>query len=184
MAPTALVLLSVLLGAGVTHAILEVSVEPKIVANPGQKVQLKCVLQGLKDVLDPKDIMVLWFRRGKQIAEFDRKINIEIPGLSMSLDALKKGDGTLTIESFTTEHAGNYRCHVYYKTEHMMKETVLSANVTSTDKEADADAVLSSCETVLDKKLDKVIDWISKVEGKLSEVTQSCGPKQDKKHGH
>ncbi|KAG9460998.1 hypothetical protein GDO78_018458 [Eleutherodactylus coqui] len=100
----------------------------------------------------------------------------------MSLDALKTGDATLTIQPFTTDQAGNYRCYVYYKSEHMMKQTVLSSteSVAQVEKEVD----LSTCETVLDKKLDKVIEWISKVEGKLEEVTKSCSTQQVKTHGN
>lgn len=171
-----------LLGVGVVYAVLEVSVEPNVVANPGQTVHLKCILQGIKEPLDMKTLMIQWYTRGKQIAEYDEKIQVERPEMSLSLEALKKGDATLTIQSFTAEHAGNYRCYVYYKSDHIMKQIVLSSNETVAQTESDLE--LSTCETVLDKKLDKVIDWISKVEGKLAEVTRSCSSKRDKTRGN
>ncbi|XP_071975700.1 uncharacterized protein [Engystomops pustulosus] len=178
MSPTVFILLPLLLG--VSHALLKVHVEPNVVAAPGATVQLKCLLQEVKDPLDLKDLMILWFTRGIQVAEFDKTITIDKPGMSMSLEALKKGDATLTIQSFSPEHAGNYRCHVFYKSENTMRQTVLSSNVAVTPDPQEGDVALSTCETVLDKKLDKVVDWISKVEGRLAEVTQNCSPKQDK----
>ncbi|KAG8535562.1 hypothetical protein GDO81_028266, partial [Engystomops pustulosus] len=126
MSPTVFILLSLLLG--VSHALLKVHVEPNVVAAPGATVQLKCLLQEVKDPLDLKDLMILWFTRGIQVAEFDKTITIDKPGMSMSLEALKKGDATLTIQSFSPEHAGNYRCHVFYKSENTMRQTVLSSN--------------------------------------------------------
>ncbi|XP_073403408.1 uncharacterized protein [Dendrobates tinctorius] len=174
----AFILLSVLLGAGVSYAVLDVAVDSNIVANIGDTVKLKCVLQGVEGLVDIKKLMVQWYTRGKQIAEFDDKIQIAKTGLSMSLEGLMKGDATLTIQSFTAEDAGNYRCYFYYKSDHIMKQTVLSANVTSTQSESDVE--LSTCDTVLDKKLDKIIDWISKVESKLVEVQSSCSSQKYK----
>ncbi|KAM4026323.1 uncharacterized protein ACNLHF_026586 [Anomaloglossus baeobatrachus] len=123
----AFILLSVLLGAGVSHAKLELSVDPDIVAKVGDTVKLKCVLQGVVGPLELKSLMVQWFTRGKQVAEFDDKINIDKPGMSMSLEGLMKGDATLTIQSFTAEDAGSYRCNFYYKSDHTMKQIVLKA---------------------------------------------------------
>ncbi|KAG9463468.1 hypothetical protein GDO78_021679, partial [Eleutherodactylus coqui] len=161
-------------------AVLDVSVEPDIVAKPGDTVKLKCALQGIKD-LDLKKLMIQWYTKGKLVAEYDNKINIEKTGLSMSLDALKTGDATLTIQSFTTDQAGKYRCYVTYKAEDTVKQISLSSteSVAQVEKEVD----LTTCETILDKKLDKVIDLISKVEGKLVEVTKSCSTQQVKTHG-
>ncbi|XP_069591024.1 uncharacterized protein [Ranitomeya imitator] len=178
----AFILLSVLLGAGVSYAVLEISVDSNIVANIGDTVKLKCVLQGLEGPVDLKKLMVQWYTRGKQIAEFDDKIQISKTGLSMSLEGLMKGDATLTIQSFTAEDAGNYRCYFYYKSDHTMKQTVLSAIGAPTQSVSDVE--LSTCETVLDKKLDKIIDWISKVESKLADVQSGCSSQKHKTLGN
>lgn len=111
--------------------------------------------------------MVQWFTRGVQVAEFDDKITSK-PGLSMSLDAIGKGDVTLTIDSFSPEHAGNYRCYVYYNTDTSMKQIILSD--ASKPKEEVVDDQLSTCETILDKKLDTIIKWSEKVDAKLDEL--------------
>ncbi|XP_077303594.1 uncharacterized protein LOC143923659 [Lithobates pipiens] len=162
-------LLTTLLAFHTTWAKLDVLVEhPTVSAKPGDKVQLKCILQNLSKPLVLKDLMVQWFTRGVQVAEFDDKITISKPGLSMSLDAIGKGDLTLTVESFSPDHAGNYRCYVYYNSDTAMKQIVLSD--ASKPKEEVVDDQLSTCETILDKKLDTIIKWSEKVDAKLEEL--------------
>lgn len=110
---------------------LDVLVEhPTLSAKHGDKVQLKVILQNLPTPLVLKNLMVQWFFRGTQVAEFDDKITSK-KGLSMSLDAIGKGDVTLTIDSFSPDDAGNYRCYVYYNSDTTMKQIVLSGKWTS-----------------------------------------------------
>ncbi|KAM5151952.1 uncharacterized protein ACMZJ9_010233 [Mantella aurantiaca] len=160
-------LLAALLAFDATWAKLDVLVEPStLTAKAGDKVQLKCILQNLTKPLVLKSYMVQWFKRGVQVAEYDDKIIINKPGLSMSLEAIQKGDATLTIESFSAEYAGSYRCYVYYNTDTEMKQIDLSD--VAAPKEVDVP--LSTCETILEKKLDTIIKWSEQVNTKLEEL--------------
>ncbi|XP_075035121.1 obscurin-like [Mixophyes fleayi] len=179
MACHVFLLLSLVLAFHASQAKLEVDAEPrKIVAKPGEKVQLKCLLTGIKQPFNMKDFMIQWYTRGKQVAEYDNKIIIDKPGLSMSLEALQKGDATLTIDSVTEEHSGNFRCYVYYAADHIMKQVELLVEDPSKPKVEVEESFLTTCDSILDKKLDKVIDWFTKVDGKLDEVNRKCSGTQ------
>ncbi|CAI9537304.1 unnamed protein product [Staurois parvus] len=165
------ILLATLLAFQAAWAKLDVLVEhPTLSAKPGDKVQLKCVLQNFAQPLVLKNFMVQWFTRGKQVAEFDDTITINKPGFSMSLDAIGKGDATLTIESFTPDDAGNYRCHVYYNSDTNLKQIVLSDSTKPKEEEDNTLSTLTTCESILDKKLDIIIKWSEKVDAKLDEL--------------
>nr|DBA19089.1 TPA: hypothetical protein GDO54_014962 [Pyxicephalus adspersus] len=159
-------LLLAVLAFDVSWAKLDIFVEPSVSAKPGDKVPLKCILQNVTKPVVLKDLMVQWFTRGKQVAEFDDKIVISKTGLSMSLEAIKTGDATLTIDSFSSENAGNYRCYVYYKSDSTMKQTILS----DSSKPKEEDDKLTLCDSTLDKKLDNIINLIAKVDTKLDEL--------------
>ncbi|KAM9305750.1 programmed cell death 1 ligand 1-like [Gastrophryne carolinensis] len=179
MASRVFFLFSVLLVLDITQAKLEILAEPStIVANPGDKVDLKCVIQNIKGQIDLKNLVIQWFTRGKDVAEFDNTITIKKEGLSMSLDAIKKGDGTLTIASFKPEDAGYYRCYVTYGLEDGRKQITLTSSVPpKADEEKEE---LTTCETILDKKLDKVISMLGAFDTKLDGLSKGC-PSQDQK---
>ncbi|MEE6521698.1 hypothetical protein FKM82_019991 [Ascaphus truei] len=168
MAHKVFILLCLFLAFDASHAKLEVITDTStVVVKPGEAVHLKCLLKVEKLPMDMKNFMVQWFTRGKQVAEYDNKITIDKPGLSMSEEALKKGDATLTIASVTAEHAGNYRCYVYYASGSSMKQTVLEVNDPTKPKEEDADLPFVLSETNLYKKVDAVLDKVGVIHTKL-----------------
>ncbi|KAM4697690.1 uncharacterized protein WCC33_013284 [Rhinophrynus dorsalis] len=149
-----------------------------VVVKVGDTVHLKCILKLEKQQVDLKQLMVQWFTRGKQVAEFDHKIVIDKPGLSLSMDALQKGDATLTIASASAEHTGNYRCYVYYASDVSMKQIVLEVDDPSKPKEEDLGEISPSIHT------DKILESLRKLDGKMDELikeTSKCIPPRNPK---
>ncbi|CAH2308122.1 V-set domain-containing T-cell activation inhibitor 1-like [Pelobates cultripes] len=177
MAQPLFILVGLLLAFGFSQAKLDVIADTEpVIVKPGEKVQLKCILQIDAKQLQVKDFMIQWFTKGRQVAEFDTKITIDKPGLSLSEEALKKGDGTLTIASATVEDSGNYRCYLTYKSDLSIKSLVLKVDDPNKPKE---DESFEFSDTVLTKKVDKVIDWFGKFDAKMDELlkeTKKCHP--------
>lgn len=179
MAAPIVFLLSLLLAFDASKAQLNIIVDPgPVVAKPGETVELKCLLNLEQQVVDPKKLMVQWFTRGTQVAEFDRKVTIDKPGLSLSEEALKKGDATLTIKSVKEENSGNYRCYVYYASAFAMKQVILKVDDPSKPKEEEV-------ELLTDSQLYKqILDWMGKLDGKLNELlaeAKKCFPQGNNK---
>ncbi|KAJ1125100.1 hypothetical protein NDU88_003538 [Pleurodeles waltl] len=125
-----------LLTIGTAYAKIEVTTVPSsVTVKPGEDVLLNCFLKVDTDYIDLKQLMVQWFHRGKQIAEFDNTITIDKPGVSLSVDELMKGNVSLLISSTKVEDSGNYRCYVYYQSAFRMKQIVLAVQESGQGKE-------------------------------------------------
>ncbi|OCT58303.1 uncharacterized protein LOC108704227 [Xenopus laevis] len=178
MAAPIIFLLCLLLAFDASEALLYVTVDPSLlVVKPGDTVQLKCLLK-LEKQVEPSKLMVQWFTRGVQVAEYDRKVTIDKPGLSLSEEALKKGDATLTISSVKEENAGNYRCYVYYGSEFTMKQIVLKVEDPNKPKQEEEEILTDG------QVYKKIFDWMGKLDGKVDELltdTKKCFPQRQPK---
>ncbi|XP_053551204.1 uncharacterized protein LOC128642458 [Bombina bombina] len=173
-------ILTITLALGASQAKLELNTDPSpVVVKAGETVNLKCLLKVEKMPLDMKRLMVQWYNRGKLVAEYDEKLTINKPEVSMSIDALTKGDATLTITKPTHEHSGNYRCYVYYATDQVMKQITLQVDDPNKPKEEDIDLGIS--DTIIKSKVDKIIDLFSTFDRKLDVLirdSKKCSPKK------
>ncbi|KAM4631689.1 uncharacterized protein O3C94_018295 [Discoglossus pictus] len=179
MGHTVFLILYIFLYFDASQAKLELITDPSPVSvKAGETVHLKCILKVSKLPVDLSDLMVQWYTRGKQMAEYDTKLVIDKPGLSMSIDALKKGDATLTISNVTHENSGNYRCYFFYNSDHSRKETVLF--VDDPNKPKEEDLPLNIAHKVLTEKLDKISEGFNKLDMKVDELireAKKCTPK-------
>ncbi|KAM8962464.1 programmed cell death 1 ligand 1-like [Pelodytes ibericus] len=176
MAQSLFILVAFLLASEFSQANLDVDIAPSpVVVKVGEKVQLKCILNLGKEKVNLQDLVVQWFTRGVQVAEFDKNITIDKPGLSMSEKALEKGDATLTIDSAKEDNSGNYRCYITYGQGFRFKQIVLKVEDPNKPKEEDESA--SDCADFLSAKIDKVIGWFGKLDAKIEELLR-----ETKKH--
>ncbi|XP_053550890.1 natural cytotoxicity triggering receptor 3 ligand 1 [Bombina bombina] len=173
-----LLVLSFALTFGGSQAKIEVVTDPSpVVVNAGEKVNLKCLLKLEKEPVNLKDLTVQWFHRGKQVAEYDNVLTLDKPGVSLSLESLKKGDATLTISNVTHEHEGNYRCYIDYKSEY--KRNTIEVQVHDKNKPKE-DLLLTSEDKHLNEQLKKILDWFEQFNGKLDVLAtelKKCVPK-------
>ncbi|KAM4631688.1 butyrophilin subfamily 2 member A2-like [Discoglossus pictus] len=172
-------ILSIFLAFEASQAKLEVITDPApVVAKVGENVHLKCIMKVCKEPLDLKKMMVQWYNRGQQVVEYDNKLTINKPEYSLSLDALKKGDASLTITKVTAEHNGKYRCYLDYGSESSIKEVILQVDDPNKPKEEEVDLI--PAEDTLTKKVDLVVQFFTSFNVKLDELMREmkkCVPK-------
>lgn len=150
---------------------IEVTTGPATVTvKPGEHVLLNCILKVDKQYIDLKQLMVQWFHRGKQIAEFDNIITIDRPGVSLSIDELMRGNASLLISSTKAEHSGNYRCYVYYQSEFRMKQIVLAVQESSPGKEEEeAEPTLEA----YPKDGGEILQWVIQVKKAVDHLQET-----------
>ncbi|XP_078508412.1 uncharacterized protein LOC144768533 [Lissotriton helveticus] len=135
MAHSEQTVLLLLLAIATACAKIEVTTRPSVNVNAGEEVLLNCILKVDKQPIDLKQLMVQWFHRGKQIAEFDNTVIIDRQGVSLFANELKNGNASLLISKAKVEDSGNYRCYVYYQSEFRMKQIVLAVQESGHGKE-------------------------------------------------
>ncbi|XP_067325584.1 programmed cell death 1 ligand 1-like [Anolis sagrei] len=108
---------------------LHVQTGPLLVkAAVGDDVLLDCMFTINDTTLDRSLFSILWFHRGKQLAEFDDMVTVFKEGISLNEDELMKGNASLAIFQVSAENSGKYRCYVTYLPEVVIREVTLQVD--------------------------------------------------------
>nr|XP_003225321.1 PREDICTED: programmed cell death 1 ligand 1 [Anolis carolinensis] len=106
-----------------------VQTDPSLVkAAVGDDVLLDCRFTVNATTLDLSLFSILWFHRGKQLAEFDDTVTVFKQGISLNKEELVKGNASLAISQVSAENSGKYRCYVTYSPEVVIREVTLQVD--------------------------------------------------------
>ncbi|XP_067325585.1 programmed cell death 1 ligand 1-like [Anolis sagrei] len=124
-----LILLAVFCGLGNATKKLHVQTGPSLVkAAVGDDVLLDCMFTINDTTPDLSLFSILWFHRGKQLAEFDDMVTMFKQASSLNEDELMKGNASLAISQVSAENSGKYRCYVTYLPEVVIWEVTLQVD--------------------------------------------------------
>ncbi|XP_075035152.1 uncharacterized protein LOC142097316 [Mixophyes fleayi] len=128
MARPGLLLLLLLLHQ--TYAALEVfAPSPQRTLN-GSNMVLTCTFSVDKPPIDPNLLAVLWYFQRDIVLRYDNKGMINEPRVSLSVEAARNGNASLSLANATLTDGGTYTCVVIYSPERMEKKISLDVQAT------------------------------------------------------
>ncbi|XP_053121084.1 CD276 antigen-like [Hemicordylus capensis] len=149
-------------------------------ASVGDDVLLKCTftIDDGAAAADLSRLTVLWFHRGKQLAEFDNGVTVSKQGISLSQEELATGNASLLISKVATADSGKYRCYTVYMPEILIREVTLQVEDPSQPSEEDREDSLGYSDVL--KELQQILRALEQLEAKLdgfvsSKTTPGCG---------
>ncbi|XP_069508273.1 programmed cell death 1 ligand 1-like [Ambystoma mexicanum] len=147
------------------------AVPSAVTVKPGEDVLLSCILTVENQQIDMKQLMVQWFHRGKQIAEYDNTVTVERPEYSLSAKELMKGNVSLFISKVKVEDSGNYRCYVYYQHDFRIKQIVLAVQGPNPVKEEEAGEPLP--ESAPEEDGSQTLKWVIQVKKAVDHLQET-----------
>ncbi|CAI5790629.1 natural cytotoxicity triggering receptor 3 ligand 1-like [Podarcis lilfordi] len=151
----------------------QVQAEPSLVkAAVGDDVLLNCIFTVDEPTVDLSRLSILWFHRGRQLAEFDDVVTTSREGVSLSREELENGNASLLISRVGTGNSGNYGCYITYTPEVRIREVTLQVADPEEDLE---DSFSSPCLSRSDilSKLGQIEEAVKQLEAKLQELVTS-----------
>ncbi|XP_075035151.1 uncharacterized protein LOC142097315 [Mixophyes fleayi] len=108
-----------------TYAALEIfAPSPQRTLN-GSNVVLNCTLSVDKPPIDPNLLAILWYFQGDIVLRYDNKGMTNEPRTSLSVEAARNGNASLSLANVTFTDGGTYTCVVIYSPERMEKKISL-----------------------------------------------------------
>ncbi|XP_061445842.1 uncharacterized protein LOC133366594 isoform X2 [Rhineura floridana] len=114
MCCVSLILLASFCFLGKATGKLQVQADPSLVkAAVGDDVLLNCIFTVHGAAVDLSRLSILWFHRGKQLAEFDDVVSVFRKGVSLSQEELVNGNASLHISQALHSNLKTWKIHIY-----------------------------------------------------------------------